>query len=60
VDDAFGAGLGLVSMRERLELINGTLSIHSRPRAGTSVVSVVPLRSSAPRPDPSLDAAALK
>jgi signal transduction histidine kinase len=60
VDDAFGAGLGLVSMRERLELINGTLSIHSRPRAGTSVVSVVPLRSSAPRPEPSLDAAALK
>lgn len=35
VDAAWGHGLGLVSMRERLDAIGGTLEIHSRPGAGT-------------------------
>jgi signal transduction histidine kinase len=30
---------GLVSMRERAESVGGTLTIHSKPEAGTQVVS---------------------
>ena len=45
VDRAYGVGLGLVSMRERLDLVGGTLNIQSQPRAGTTVVSVVPIKS---------------
>ena len=36
------AGLGLVSMRERVRTVRGTLSIVSRPGAGTAVVATVP------------------
>jgi hypothetical protein len=36
-------GLGLVSMRERLESLNGSLSITSAPGQGTIVEAVVPL-----------------
>jgi len=36
-------GLGLVSMEERARLVNGKLSIHSRPGNGTSVEVFVPL-----------------
>jgi signal transduction histidine kinase len=43
------AGLGLVSMRERLRLIKGHLSIQSMPRAGTRIRVEVPLNSSAQR-----------
>jgi signal transduction histidine kinase len=37
-------GLGLVSMRERLRLVNGELAIHSEPGRGTTVLAHVPLR----------------
>ena len=36
-------GLGLVSMRERVGLVNGTILINSRPRAGTEVIVHVPV-----------------
>jgi PAS domain S-box-containing protein len=36
-------GLGLISMRERLRLVNGELSIRSEPGRGTTVVARVPL-----------------
>ncbi len=37
-------GLGLIAMRERAELVNGTLSISSVPNAGTTVSLAMPLR----------------
>jgi signal transduction histidine kinase len=36
-------GLGLLGMRERLELINGRLSIESSKGAGTTIVAEVPI-----------------
>jgi len=36
-------GLGITSMRERLKLIDGTLSIESEPLHGTVVRATVPL-----------------
>jgi PAS domain S-box-containing protein len=36
-------GLGLVSMEERLNLVNGTLSIESQPKGGTTIHARVPL-----------------
>jgi len=36
-------GLGLISMRERLRLVNGELSIRSEPGRGTTVIARVPL-----------------
>jgi two-component system, LuxR family, sensor kinase FixL len=44
--DAFrkGGGLGLVSIEERLRLLNGTCEIHSSPQKGTTLVARVPLR----------------
>ena len=36
-------GLGLVSMRERLNLVGGTLSIRSKPTRGTEIFAEVPL-----------------
>jgi signal transduction histidine kinase len=38
-------GLGLVSMRERIHLLNGTISIESIPSFGTSIRACVPLTS---------------
>ncbi|HEY9713030.1 MAG TPA: PAS domain S-box protein, partial [Chroococcales cyanobacterium] len=38
-----GHGLGLTSMRERLKLVHGTLSIDSKPQHGTTVMACVPL-----------------
>ena len=38
-------GLGLISMRERLRLVNGELSIQSAPGRGTTVNARVPLTS---------------
>jgi signal transduction histidine kinase len=38
VDAAWGNGLGLVGMRERLDAIGGEFDIHSTPGAGTSLV----------------------
>jgi len=40
---AWGQGLGLISMAERLEAIGGTLKIHSKPGAGTRLDISVPL-----------------
>lgn len=37
-------GLGLISMRERLRLVNGELLIHSRAGAGTDITAVVPVK----------------
>ena len=36
------AGLGLLSMRERLDLVHGTMTIHSSPRMGTRLEVAVP------------------
>ena len=38
-----GHGLGLTSMKERLRLVNGELSIESEPGHGTTVLARVPL-----------------
>ena len=40
---AQGSGLGLTSMQERIRLVNGTISIKSKPLAGTAIQVVVPL-----------------
>ena len=40
-----GAGLGLISMRERLKLVNGELSIRSQKEHGTTIWACVPLPS---------------
>jgi PAS domain S-box-containing protein len=36
-------GLGLVSMRERIHLLNGTISVESKPNVGTRICAFVPL-----------------
>ena len=38
-------GIGLISMEERLKLVNGTFSIDSRPNHGTTIHARVPLSS---------------
>ena len=40
-----GRGLGLISMEERLKLLNGALSIESQPKRGTTIHARVPLLS---------------
>ncbi|HEY6373491.1 MAG TPA: sensor histidine kinase [Candidatus Sulfotelmatobacter sp.] len=40
-----GPGIGLISMEERLKLVEGTLSIDSQPKQGTTVCARVPLNS---------------
>jgi len=42
MDAINGRGLGLISMRERLRLVNGDLSIQSEPGRGTAVIARVP------------------
>jgi signal transduction histidine kinase len=37
-------GLGLISMRERLRLVNGELSVHSREGVGTNITAFVPIK----------------
>jgi PAS domain S-box-containing protein len=37
-------GLGLISMEERLKALNGTFSIESQPKRGTTIHARVPLR----------------
>ena len=44
VEAAWGKGLGLISMSERLEAIGGTLEIRSQPGAGTRLDVRVPFR----------------
>lgn len=38
-----GHGLGLTSMRERLRLVKGDLSIESQPQQGTTIRARVPV-----------------
>jgi signal transduction histidine kinase len=38
-------GLGLISMEERLKLVNGTFSIESQKQRGTTIHARVPLSS---------------
>jgi PAS domain S-box-containing protein len=38
-------GLGLISMRERLQLVRGELSVKSKPGTGTTIHARVPLKS---------------
>jgi len=38
-----GAGLGLTSMRERLNVVNGSIAIDSRPGLGTKIHARIPL-----------------
>jgi signal transduction histidine kinase len=40
-----GRGLGLISMEERLKLLDGTLLIESQPNRGTTIHARVPLSS---------------
>jgi signal transduction histidine kinase len=42
-------GLGLISMRERLNLVGGELSVASEPSGGTQIKACVPLKPSASR-----------
>jgi signal transduction histidine kinase len=44
VDDVSRSGLGLISMRERVEAVGGTLNIRSRPGEGTELEVTVPLQ----------------
>jgi signal transduction histidine kinase len=44
-----GGGLGLVSMRERVRSLRGTIDVRSRPGAGTTVEAAVPVSREAPR-----------
>ncbi|MDH5194812.1 MAG: PAS domain S-box protein [Nitrospira sp.] len=41
-------GLGLISMRERLRMLNGFLNIHSRPADGTRVCAWIPSQEKTP------------
>jgi signal transduction histidine kinase len=43
IDAAWGKGLGLISMSERVKAIGGTLAIHSTPGAGTRLTAAVPV-----------------
>jgi signal transduction histidine kinase len=43
VDRAWGDGLGLISMSERLESVGGTMAIHSSPGAGTCIDVTAPI-----------------
>ncbi len=47
-----GGGLGLFSIRERLDLIGGTLEIDSVPGRGSRIVLTVPLAEPVPAPLP--------
>ena len=47
-DTLKGQGLGLTSMRERLRLVKGQLSIESRPGHGTTIRATVPVKMRVP------------
>ncbi len=40
-------GLGLISMRERITMVNGTIAIKSKPRGGTEIHCTVPIENGA-------------
>jgi two-component system sensor histidine kinase DegS len=39
-------GLGLLSMRERVALVDGSLEIKTAPKSGTTIVATIPLAAS--------------
>ena len=41
--EARRAGMGLMSMRERVALVDGTLEIKTAPNSGTTIVATIPL-----------------
>jgi signal transduction histidine kinase len=43
LDSTRNRGLGLISMRERIEAVGGTLSIFSQPGTGTRLIAAVPV-----------------
>ena len=43
-DELSRPGLGLISMRERLQMVHGVLEIKTQPGAGTTVSARVPLQ----------------
>jgi signal transduction histidine kinase len=43
-DAVRGRGLGLISMKERLNLVGGELSIDAHPQTGTTILSRVALK----------------
>ena len=43
VDAAWGKGLGLISIGERIEAIGGTVDLRSAPGSGTSLTIQVPV-----------------
>jgi PAS domain S-box-containing protein len=45
-------GLGLVSMRERLQLVNGTMVIESEPGRGTTIRARVPIKADVESTEP--------
>lgn len=55
VDSASGTGLGLVSMRERIEVLGGELAIRSTPGLGTRLQASVPVRAQAADPSEAAD-----
>jgi signal transduction histidine kinase len=60
VDAAWGQGLGLVSMTERLAAIGGSFDISSKPSTGTRLTASVPaeiVRTTDPAPLRSLASA---
>jgi signal transduction histidine kinase len=44
-DPGEGPGRGLLGMRERVQVLGGTLEVDSRPGGGTKVAAMLPLRS---------------
>jgi signal transduction histidine kinase len=50
-DASKGEGLGLVSMKERILPLKGTLSIHTQPKRGTELVVRVPASPNSNLPD---------
>ena len=40
-----GSGLGLLSMQERVRLVNGAISFESKPKGGTTIRVRVPFKS---------------
>jgi two-component system sensor histidine kinase UhpB len=50
-DIARGQGLGLLSMRERVGLLDGQFNIVTEPGQGTRVYAVIPLPEAAPQPE---------
>ena len=45
-----GRGLGLVSMRERAQIVNGSIEVQSTPGQGTTIVLKLPVASSLAQP----------